>query len=309
MDVVDGDNGPLESRIGLDFTDYAITGRRRARVPFAEGQGFSVALTSPDVGLGTPFSSVDVVIDLPEARIPDVAPYNDLLPDGIGFSLVDGSGRAHGRIEASSLDGHAHGDLFVSGSQVKATLDDLDMVGDIAVHAKLDDGDISEGTYDISGSSMHVSGVELVDRAHPGEYDTHGWDLDLAVTSGSAHVGAPIYLTTDLAMTCSDSVPFVTIFAEKKSLPDWARNLMAVPTVRGSGHVSLGTDLVHFRDGAFESGNYELLVQLLRKGPSNKGTLYARFGKLAIGVALDGKDRQIRWVGARSWYDEQPPLR
>jgi hypothetical protein len=145
--------GQPQSRVGVAFDDFAIVpdGSTAALV---EGLGFRIDASSPDVTLDRPFTSVDVVVDLPESRIPDAGVYDAYFPKGIGLSLQSGTATMRGHLVATSVDSRASGDVYVRGDEVVLRLDDIAITGDVALHANLYDAHLDTGVYDLSGTTL-----------------------------------------------------------------------------------------------------------------------------------------------------------
>ena len=177
--------------------------------------------TTPDVALDRPFTSLDVRLDLPEAVIPDVGVYNMYVPRGTGLTLKTGAGTVSGHLEVSTLQGDCQGELAIDGHGVQASLDDLTLGGDVAVRAVVPSGNVATGVYDISGSSFDLHNVRVIAgrSSREGKDDSRGWWAELRVPKGSVAVGAPTFLYGSLTVKARDTIPFITIFSAKETLP------------------------------------------------------------------------------------------
>jgi hypothetical protein len=309
LEVTEEDQRP-ESRIAVSFSDYAIT-HAGDTAPHVRGKGLSVTARSPDVALDRPFSGLEVTLDLPEAEIPDVGVYNAYLPRELGFTLLDGTGHIHGRLVATTPDDHLHGEVVVTGAGVEAKLDGLTIKGDLALHARLVDGSLDDGRYDISGSRLDLENVGIVDAtasvgAQPHHAASKAWWAGISLPAGSVHVGAPMFLDASLDLRFRDSVPFVTIFSERTPIAAWIQDALAIEDLTGSAHIQLGDELLHLPSFTLRGGkDYELLLRLRRKRAEYLGVLYARYGALSVGVELLGAQNKVHVLGARKWFDAQ----
>ena len=93
LQAVETDGRP-ESHLSVAFGAYTIG--EAGRPPLVEGEGFSVTGSSPDVSIAVPFTTLDLVLDLPSSRVPNLPLYNDFFPTGVGFALTGGRGRCGG---------------------------------------------------------------------------------------------------------------------------------------------------------------------------------------------------------------------
>lgn len=291
----------------VDFLDYAIHHDGDA-APHVKGQGFRVSATTADRALDRPFTSLDVVLDLPEAEVPDVSVYDAYLPRDLGLRLLAGTGTVKGHLEASTGDKLCRGEIDLRAEGVRATLDDLTFSGDVAVHAVVPSGSLETGAYDISGTSVDLRQIRVISGGsnRDGKDDSTGWWASIKLPGGSVAAGAPIFLDGNLDVKFRDTVPFITVFSEKQPLPGWIRGLLGVKPVSGTTRIQMGDAVLRVSRFQLFAGQFEVLLELRRR-QEMVGKLYARFGKLSLGMALTaGEKNQFQLFNARSWYDAQP---
>jgi hypothetical protein len=303
--VVDHDGVP-ESRIGVDFREFVISRRDRIGA-LVTGEGFHLDATSPDVGLNMPFTHIAARLEFPESRIVDIEPYNEFLPQDIGFSILGGRGTLRGELAVSTEDNIARGDLWITGQSVQAKYEPFTLGGGLDIHAHLAEGRLDKGYYDMSGTMIDLHQMSIVDSGAP-EHASRGWSASLEMPHGIAQVGAADYLDATLAMRCSDSKPFVALFVQKGQLPRWAGGLLEVDDVSGSLRLRLGLYRMRIDPAEVLGGRYQLLMRLSKTPKATVGDLYARYGKLSLGLGLHGGPAHVQVFGARAWYDRQPPL-
>ncbi len=301
------DGAVPESRVGVTFEHFAVTpvGYQTALV---DGDGFRITAVSPDTALATPFTTVDVDLVLPDSRIPDIRAYGSFLPVGVGLELVRGDGRARGRFRASSVDAKASGDLHLSGQDDVIRYDGFELTGDFALHANLRNADLAAGRYDLSGSTFELTNVGVVDAA--GEEDrARTWSAGVDVHRGVAHVGADTFLDTTLGVRADDSNPFVAIFVDPGTIPEWARRLIEVEGVRGDLRVQLGESRNELDPFQVTGGAWKIDMRMVREGTVNTGDLYLRYGPLSLGVEVRGAERELKLLGAKGWFEDgEEPL-
>jgi hypothetical protein len=292
-----GDDG---AALVVAFSDYAITLRGDA-VPHVEGKGFQVTARAPEVGLVAP-PVLDVAIELPPSRIRDVRVFNTYLPSDLGFTLAEGRGTVRGHLEASTSDAVATGTMTLSGERVRATFDDLTITGDFSLKARLREGRLGTGRYDMSGTKLSLRDVDIVEAGRK-RVRSAGWWADVMLPDGRVHVGAPIFLDARLDVSLRDSVPIVSVFSQRARVPEWVRGLMNVENLRGTARVRVGDDRLHVPDFAMRGGQYEVLLRLDRRRDDLIGDMFARYGTLSVGVALVDEKSTVQVFGARKWWE------
>jgi hypothetical protein len=292
------------SRLAVGFSQYAVRSAGAA-ASLVEGEGFTVTATTPDVDFREPFTSLDVVLAIPSSVVPSFAPYDALLPAGVGLEVTGGTGLVHGTVHASTADDVVDGDLFLTGSGIQVHIGDVTMTSSLEAHARLKRGEIDAGTYDITGTSFALEDVSIRTPNQP-DGGVVGWTASMNVEEGRVNVGAETFFDAHLRLKCRDSTPFLTMFAEKRALPGLARQLLTINDVDGTAHVRLRTQEIDIDTAAFHGKTYEILMHLRRAHAQNYGSLFARLGPLSVGVGVDGAEKHIQLVGAREWYEEGP---
>lgn len=302
-------DGQARTTVEVDFLDYSIR-RDGDPDPHVRGRGFRLVGTTPDVAVDRPFTSMDLVLTLPEAEIPDVRMYNVYLPQQIGLVLQSGAGTIEGDLRVSTEQGDCSGEVLLNGREVRARLDDLSLGGQVKVHGVIQQGNLKTGEYDISGSSLDLRGIRVRSASsnRDGKDDSDGWWAAVKLPRGAVAVGAPTFLTGTVDLACRDTVPFITIFAERNKLPGWVRGLLNAQPVRGSARIRLADD--SFRVSGFElfAGKFEVLLELQRRRQT-AGKLFARHGKLSIAVSMGDSKTRVHLFKAKKWYDAEPDPR
>lgn len=298
---LDSDGLP-QSHVAVDFDSFAVRadGTTGALI---EGSGFRLEAESPDVSLTQPLSAVDVVIDLPTSRVPDLTLYNTFMPVGVGLSLQGGAATVRAHLIASSVNSRASGDVWLTGDDVEVRLTPFTITGDMELHGRLADADLVAGHYDLAGSSLILKQVGLIDQGNRAKGDRRrDWSATLNVSTGTIQVGAPVFLNTTVRMTCRDSTPFVRLFVKPGALPRWAQERLSVPHLSGSATLAVGEDTLAIAPARIRSGNYQLDLRYYRTGPAGRGELLVAAGPLALGVALRASGPKVHVLGATNWF-------
>lgn len=308
VQVIDTPDGPA-SKLAVTYGAYTI--REGGQEPLVDGAGFELVATSPDTALIRPLTSLHVVIDLPESRLPDIQRFATYLPADTGVELVSGTGTVTGHIEAWSQGSRLTGTVDLKGDEVKARMDGLVMTTDMLLHANLGQGEISTGVYDFAGTSFEVTDFGLVDTNPENKREekaTRAWWAKVNVTEGVVAVGAPTYLDATVMMRSASSEPFVRIASQHKSLPGWVQGMLDVPDVKGSARVRLGDESIQINPFYVSGGQLEVQMRWFRQNTYNTGALYARYGKLSMAVDIDPNETDVHVLDAKDWFsgENQP---
>jgi hypothetical protein len=292
--------GEPESRVSVRFDDFWIIADGGAS-RIVEGTGLRVTAHSPETALDRPASAVEVRLDLPESRVPDISAFNTYLPADVGLSLDGGSGTVHGHLRASSEDATASGDLYVEGDDIGVHFDRYAIKADLSVHAQLTEAQLALGHYDIAGSVVELREGGIA-AGGGGRRPSRRWSATLEVLAGSLDVGAKEFLDTTLRVKASDSAPFVLIIADRRSLPRWVQDRMTVSGVSGDAHLKLGDGSISVQPCQVRGGGHRVDLRYRRRGQSASGALLFRSGSLSVGVALLPDGPQLQLFNAKRWF-------
>jgi hypothetical protein len=298
-----------ETRITVDFADYAIT-RDGQTSALVEGEGFRVAARSPDVRLDRPFTKMAFDLDLPEARIPDVAVYNTYLPANLGMKIRGGTGRVRGNVKVSTSERIVSGGLVLTGSNVALSLGQLAVRAQVVLDARLRSGDLDAGVYDMAGTHLTLRGVRLVDAAHDSDDkdDSKAWWADLTLDSARVHAAAREFLVADLRVKMRDTIPIITVVSAQKRIPRWIRGILAIKKVSGTARVRIGDDTLVVPSFKVRAGPFGVKLQARLDHRGTRAHMLLDYGILGLGVDIEGAKTKLHIFSPRRWYASQPPL-
>jgi len=305
--LVAAPDGVPATTLTVDFGEYTIT---RDNFPSAlvQGSGFQVSARSPDVALDQPLTGLSIDLDLPDATVQDFSAYDLYLPAGLGLSLDGGTGKLHGHLHASTPDNTASGEMTLEGEGIRMRLDKLAVKARLALNAHLVSGSLDTGVYDVTGTSLSLRDVRLVDGAddREGRDGSVGWWADLTFQDAHLTLGAPVFLDARLRVKLRDTIPIITVLSAKKPLPGWVRGALALQRVSGTARVRLGDDLVSVPDLTLRAGPFGVVLKLRATHGDTRTLFLLDYGALAVGMRVSGGAAEVRLMDARRWYAEQP---
>ena len=103
-----------------------------------------------------------------------------------------------------------------------------------------------------------------------------------------------------------NSVPIVALAMERRPVPEWFQRLLEVDDVSTSGAMSLFSGEVRLRDVRAEGEDIELRGEFRRRdGATPAGLFYARWRALAVGLRLDGAERDFKLRRPLDWFEAE----
>ena len=270
----------------------------RAR-PFVRGDDLRLRLDSTSE-LARFRQRMQARLQFRQAQIPDLRAYNRYLPPG-SLALLGGSGRLDGDL---SLDAHGkpqRAKLRLAGNRAAMKVGVSRITGDLVLDSALHRTSATD--YAIDALDLRLAQVRLASAPEDGP-----WWANLSLAGGRFGWEAPLRLDGDARLRMKDVSILLALFAERSAFPKWVGRLIDEGEVQATSRVRVdGRSVVLDRLHA-SNERIELKARLRLAGDQPQGDLYARWGILGLGVALQGGKRDLRVVGAKRWYESRPPL-
>lgn len=245
---------------------------------------------------------------LPIVEVPDLALYNRYLPETAGIELLGGRASLEATLELEGLG--ARGDLVLQAFGAELRLANQRLAGDLRLEARLREGDLAGRRFDASGSLLRLDNITRRDADGQAEA---GWWARLVLEDGRLTWAEPLEVNARLGLTMRDSGLLARLFLAGARERDWLGRLLTVRDIHGQARLTMEADGIHLNEARLEGGPLVLLADLAFRDERLDGQLYARLGRLAIGVTLQDGQRTLRFWQPRRWFEgmdrsEEPPL-
>jgi translocation and assembly module TamB len=310
-------DGTLEARIqgdpeapgaglvlSLPRVDLLRLGEEEAHVT---GRHFRLTSETPRFGLdrdARALQNFTTRIELPTARVDDLARYNAYLPEDAGLELL--GGRADLAMDLHLEGLQARGDITLQAFGTALRLGEQRLSGDLRLDARLRDGDLAGRRFEAGGSRLRLDNVRRTDARERGEA---GWWATLDLTEGRLDWTQPLRLDARLDIAMRDSGLLARLFLARAREWDWLGRRLTVGGIEGTALLHLDDDTLQLRDARLTGGSLEMLADLVMQDESLDGSLFARLGILAAGVGLEEGEPRVRLLRPRRWFEANRPPR
>ncbi|MEA3291578.1 MAG: hypothetical protein U9Q71_04645 [Pseudomonadota bacterium] len=170
-----GPDQPWRSELGVEFVPVRVFHRDQP-VPLVEASDLKLKLQGSPPEIGQPFIDPRLSLELDEAKVPDLARLNPLLPEALDLEIEAGAGTVSGNIRVSG-SGSSLG-LRLTGKVGKARLGEHRFRSGFESDLKLEiiDGE----SYRIDGSRIRLFDA----RNERGSAESPSWSASLEVEQG-----------------------------------------------------------------------------------------------------------------------------
>ncbi|WP_416138029.1 hypothetical protein ACM26W_16315 [Halomonas sp. HK25] len=306
------------ARLTLSLSRFAL--RREAGGHGETGQertwlaGRHLTLETATPHFSTDPEQIDVAsfttrVALPIVEVPDLALYNAYLPESAGLELLGGRASLEASLAMEGLG--ARGDLVLQAFGSELRLASQRLAGDLRLEARLREGDLADRRFDASGSLLRLDNVTRRDADGQGEA---GWWARLSLEEGRLTWAEPLEVEARLGLAMRDSGLLARLFLAGARERDWLGRLLTVRDIHGEARLTMAADGIYLDEARLEGGPLALLADLAFREERLDGQLYARLGRLAVGVALQDGERTLRFWQPRRWFEgedrgEDAPLK
>lgn len=261
----------------------------------------AVTARAENVALKQGGSMTSLDLDIPSAKVTDMASYNVYVPKGSPFRILDGRGAFSAAVKVR--EDSVSGAIKMQTSRVGIDVDGQKMSGTVAADIAIKGGSAKKRTFDISGSSIAIREVAVA-----GHHGTNGnWNGRLDIGKGSVVWKRPITLDVATGIRMTDTRPLIAVFETQRKMHKWLDNLLTLQDVRGTATVKARPEQFLIPYAMFKSDTIEIGAKGLIRPENRQGLFYARLGKLAGIMAIDNKDKKFGLIGATRKFESYVP--
>ncbi|MDR5876084.1 hypothetical protein [Vreelandella gomseomensis] len=311
----------------VDFLDYRASGRGEltAQLDSAERALLSLGIPrfslarqgddSPHVegrhlALTTTTEAFSAVIDdpqpehfttrisLPIIDVPDITRYNAYLPEGTGVRLLDGQASLSSELVLSGMQGE--GDVTFRAFGTELALLEQRLRGDIHMQLVLSEGDLAAMRFVANDSFLRLENVSRIGNEASSDA---GWWAQLDMAEATLLWETPVNLDARLGLRLRDSGLLARLFLARARESDWLGRLLSVRNIQGSALLRLNDKRLDLNDLQLSGGPLLLLADLTLAEQSANGALYARLGRLGVGVELANREPTLKILQPRRWFE------
>jgi hypothetical protein len=247
-----------------------------------------------------------IEIDLPAISIPEIAMFNDLLPETLTMQFLNGSARM-GASYAIDASGGASGTVQLQGSDLAARAHDGEFSGDLTLDASYRSDDFRAATYDLGGTSLAISKVFMTETQK--KKDELGWWFEVLLSEARIDItdGARVDATADFSMR--DIKPLVILLKEDENSPKWFGMMPNVKDVQGNVQLDLDPQEFDIESMDITGKGMKFRGRLDTSHGIKRGAFYAKYKGFAVGIAMDdsAEKKKKRWTIIKPlvWYEEK----
>lgn len=295
-------DGALAPRLDIAMRRFRISAADAPGRPYVQGNDLRLALNAG--GVATLRDTLRARLRFDNAQVPDLRVYNRYLPNE-HLRIDGGSGTLGGDLQLDAAGEIGRGWVRVAGRDARLRLAGVALRGNVGVALQLRRADLAKRSFAVDGSDIRLDAVSFTGR---GGETRSGWSARAKLPRARLDWRKPIAVGGEAQVAMKDVGFLLALFAREKEIPGWVYKLVDTGPAQASGRVQWRGDTLVLDRLAARNDRFDLLGRLRLKGQARSGQLFAQWGKLSVGVDLQGDQHKLHLRNAREWYQAQPAL-
>lgn len=295
-------DGKTFSKVSVSLDDFGFALLQQS---YIFGKGFTVNGTAERLDLTDPFTDLKIEIDLPESKLPNFGVYNSYIPPESCIFIHQGHGRIRSHFDFDAATNSASGNIALGAEKIIVQFDQVTVVGDLKINARLNHGNMEARAFDMAGTTIEFSnGYVGSDKI---ETET-GWWARFQLPRGEGRFTTPAQLDARIQMSLRDSRPLVVFLAEEKGIVRWFKNMLTVKDIQARADFKMEGKAVKVEDLEMTGDRLEILGDLDIFSRQFGGVFYARLRDFSVAVELRPGQKKFKLTKSKPWFEERRQL-
>lgn len=255
--------------------------------------------TDKNMGKELEQQDVDLRLRIPSARVLDMQVYNQYLPEGSPLSIT--SGQASLTVDIQLQPEDANGFVRLVTDQLQSQVDEQTVSAELNLDIKLIGGTPKDMKFDIGGSSIKLDKVKVIGEEK--SFRDNDWAAQFLLTHGETVWRKPIQLDLEAELEMTDSIPIVSMMANKKGKETWLGKALTIDDVSGSVQMKMANQQIVIPYAYAGSDKIDVGAKAVISKDFRDGIFYARWHKLHGVLKIRDGDRNIDVIGAQKKFE------
>ena len=299
-----GANGELQPSMDIVMEQFNIAANDNLRTPYLQGRDLRLRLSAAE-GLGKGAAAVGnslrAHLVFKGAQLPDLRVYNRYMPNP-HLRFEGGSGVVSGDLYLDAAGDVGKGWVRLAARKAQMRMAGIALRGNIDINTQLRRADMARRSFAVDGSTVKLDNISF---SEPGGETRSGWWARINLPRARMDWNKPLAVAGTADVTMKDVGFLLSLFSRQREYPKWVYKLVDSGQAQVKGKVQWNNDTLLLDQVDASNQRFDLLARMRLRGQDRKGSLYAKWGPLSMGVEMDGAKSKFHPVRARQWYDAQ----
>ena len=259
----------------------------------------TLSASAKDVSVKDGGKVTEVDLNIPSAKVTDMAAYNAYLPGGSPIRIRSGTADLTAKVNMQEKT--AGGAITLKTSRIEADLDGTRISGVVDVDVNIRGGSAQAKTFDIGGSKLTLTDVRVSGAGG------NNWSARADLGSGRVVWKKPLSLDASTSIRMTDTLPLVAMFEADRKTHKWLDRILNLKDVRGTATFKVEPNEFVVPYALAKSDTVELGVKGLIREGNRQGMFYAKYGKLAGILELENKKKHFSIISPTKKFEAYKP--
>jgi len=286
--------------VGIELND-ADTTRRGEPGAFLHKVTMTVHAEVEDMDFSQREKQFSLAYKILAAEVTDMSTFNHLLPPDSPVQFTGGAAS----LAADLVLRHdsADGWLRLQSSGLQAQAGTQSVGGDLAVELRLADGIPPDRFFDITGSVIDLTRVQVIGES--GQFDHEAWSARLVLTRGETYLTDPPRMNLEAQLRMSDSRPIVAMFRNQGGWrPDFLSKMMTIEEIEGTAQMVMAGERLVIPFAHAISDNIEVNAKGVISEKSRDGVIHVRYKEAEVLLKIKGGRKSLDVYRVREKFDD-----
>ena len=224
--------------------------------------------------------------------------YNAYLPRGSPVRILSGVADLTAALIMKEKD--ASGFVKLSAPRLVVDLDGQRISGSMTLDVPIKSGSSKDKTFDISGASMSIDHVGVVDQPSP----AGDWNGRIDLSKARVVWKRPMTLDVTASVRMSDARPLLAVFKDNRKANKWLDRLSDLKDIQADATIKVTPGEFVVPSALVTSEKISVGARGTIREDDREGMFYARYGKLAGILAFDDGRKRFKVISATKTFDE-----
>jgi hypothetical protein len=290
-----------KTAVNLAVDRFTLAPEGSSMPPYLRGRALKVDMQS-SADLARLRDTLVAHLQFANADVPDLRTYNRYLP-GKSLYFLAGSGHMSSDLHIDGQGDVSAGRLQMTSNASRIALGVSRLTGNLRMDTQIRLAQRAAGhSFDLQDFTLGMDGVLVEGSRDP------PWWAKFTIDRGRLDWDRPMRLRGSATMVMKDVSLLLSLFADRSAFPKWIARI--IDEGQATAHAQVEAQRGDFVLDHLVASNerIDLFAHLRIRDGKPSGDLYARWGILGLGVAMNDGKREFHLLHAQRWYESQPDL-
>ena len=274
--VTKGGKAP-SMKFDLSLNDAKMK-RRNEKQAMIEHVNMTLDGNINDLDLKAEQKEIDLHLQIPSAKVKNIAVYNSYIPKNSPLKLTSGTADMSADIVLSSHNAKGYVKLNTHGLTMK--VDDQKISARLNMDMKISSGVPKNMAFNISGSKITLDQARVIGNTV--QYKQPDWSAVVKLDKADVLWRKPIKLQSQTSLKIKDSRPVVAMMDNKKEKHNWMSKMMTIEDINGKATVNMAHNVITFPYAFVKSDKIDIGAKGIISPALRDGVFYLRYKGLKL---------------------------